>query len=117
MADGELTHHFREQIVQVAAGSYILEIGLVTFLGCGKVEPVIVGIVEEIAFNAPDFVIHLLPIQFRIYAHFDVRSFERALATGWSRRRGSGDSAWPVAMGLGALMYRFSPSWHSICSP
>ena len=45
------------------------------FSAAFEIEPVKVGIVEEIALDAPGFVVHLLPFLPRIHAHFDPSVF------------------------------------------
>ena len=90
VADDEIADHFAEQIVQVAPAGHPVEKRRINPLGLLQVQPVKVRVVEEIAFDAPDLVIHLPPLGRRVNIHFHVVQFERALA-GFRRLGGIGD--------------------------
>ncbi len=59
VADGEFAGHFLEEVVELVAGADAVEVWLVALLSLGQVEAVVIGVVEEVAFDAPGLVVHL----------------------------------------------------------
>jgi len=66
VAAGQLPEHLLEEIVEVLAAGDALEVGGVSLFRRGEVEAVGAGVVEEIALEAPDLVIHLPPFDERL---------------------------------------------------
>src|SRR5262249_36003406 len=71
---------FREEIVQIAPAGDVVEVRQESLTRRLEIEAVEAGVVEEVAFDAPDFVIHLLPLGARIDAHLDVVELEQTVA-------------------------------------
>ena len=62
MAAGQLAEHLLEEIIQVLAAGDPLEVGSVFLFRGREVEPVMVGVVEEVALDPPGLMEHLLPL-------------------------------------------------------
>ncbi len=93
MTDCQFAHHLGEQIIQVAARGNALQIRCILPLGRRQIESVETRIVEEIALDPPDLVIHLLPLDSRIHFHLNAIRLQRFRGSRWSwwrrGRRGS----------------------------
>ena len=59
VADGDFAEHFFEEVIQLVARADAVKVRLVALLDFRDVEAVVVGVVEEIALDAPGFAIHL----------------------------------------------------------
>ena len=89
VADLDPAQHLGEKIVQVAAGDDVPEERLVAFLGRRQVVAVALGVVEELALDAPDLVEHLPPLRPRVDPDLDgVGRQGRARRRGRRRRAG-----------------------------
>ena len=98
VADRDLSEHLLEEIVEVSAAAQAFEVHAVLFLGGRNVEAVMIRVVEEVAFDAPDFAIHLVPFDARIDVNLHAVELERAIA-GFRGLRGAHNepaSALPV---------------------
>src|SRR5947209_5383325 len=91
MTDRKLAEHLAEQVVEVLAMRYGLEIGPVFGGGSLQVQAVCSRVIEVVAFPPPDLAINLRPLGFRIDADFQVARLESAFA-GFYGRRGRNDS-------------------------
>ena len=76
MADGDFSEHFVEQVIQIGASGQALQIGSVLLLRGIDVQPVMVWIVQEIALDAPNLVVHLVPFGARVNVNFHLIQFE-----------------------------------------
>ena len=95
MSDREITQHLFEEKIEVAARAHTGEIGLEALFRRDEIETVIVRVVKEVALDAPDLVIHLLPIGARIDENFHSTRIERARA-GLRRFRRRHDEPVPI---------------------
>src|SRR4029077_9664549 len=85
VADRELAQTFLKQIREFVAGSDAVEIGGVFLLCLVEVETVVVRIVKEVSFDAPGFVVDLLPHRLRINVDLPAVELERTEAgLGWT---------------------------------
>jgi hypothetical protein len=62
VADGDFAEHFRGKVGEFGARGEVVEVGLVFCLDFGDAEAVGVGVVEEVALDAPGFVVDLTPL-------------------------------------------------------
>src|SRR5688572_5518270 len=90
MPDTHVAEHLLEQIVEVRAVSDIFKISFVSLLSRFAVKPVQGWVIEEVALNAPDFTVHLLPLCARVYVDFHLAEVDRTLAR-LERLSGRGD--------------------------
>ena len=56
VADGDFAEHFFEEVIQIVARADAVKVRLVALLDFREVEAVVVGVVEEVALDAPGFV-------------------------------------------------------------
>ena len=87
----ELAEHLLEQIVEVRAAGEPLEVGLVPLLGRHEIETMMVGVVEEVALDAPRLVVHLSPFREGIDLDFHLVELERLLLRPRRLERGADD--------------------------
>jgi hypothetical protein len=62
VADGDLAQHLGGEIGELGARGEAVEVGLVAGLDLGNAQAVGVGVVEEVALDAPGFVVDLPPL-------------------------------------------------------
>jgi hypothetical protein len=62
VADGDFAEHLGGEVGELGAGGEAVEIRLVFCLDFGNAEAVSVGVVEEVALDAPGLVVDLLPL-------------------------------------------------------
>ncbi len=77
--DAHVAQHFAEEVVEVRAAGDVVEIRREEFLGGGKIKTMRVRVVEEIALDAPDFVIDLPPLGARVDVNFHFAELQRAV--------------------------------------
>ena len=62
VADGDFAQHFDVEVSELGARGEAIEVGLVFGFDFGNREAVGVGVVEEVALDAPGFVVDLTPL-------------------------------------------------------
>ena len=77
VADVDFAQHLDGEIAELGAGGQAIEIGLVAGFDFGNAEAVGVRIVEEVALDAPGFVINLLPLGSQVDDGFKAAEVER----------------------------------------
>jgi hypothetical protein len=100
VADGELAQHLRGEIGELVARCETIEIGLVAGLDLGNAEAVGVGVVEEVALDAPGFVVDLAPLGAGIDDGFKAAEVEGLAGRGVSGLEIVGGGDGPGVMAL-----------------
>src|SRR6478672_3926031 len=90
MPDGDFTEHFVEQVVEIGATTECLQVWRIFLFGRRNVQSVMIRIVEEVALDAPNFVVHLVPLDTRVDVNFHCIGVELSFA-GFGRRGGCRD--------------------------
>ena len=80
VADGYFAEHFRKEMIQIGATAGGFYIRRVFLFGCGNIQTMKVRVVQEVAFDAPHFVVHLCPLRARVGVNLHVVEFQRPLA-------------------------------------
>src|SRR3954468_24096249 len=89
MPERDVAQHLRKQVVEVGAARQTRQEYGVEVLRFVQVEPVGIGIVKIIAFNAPSFVVHLTPLGTRVNEDLHRGKLKRSVPR-FSRLRGWG---------------------------
>ena len=79
MAQRQVPQHLREQVIQVVAAGDVFQEGSIEFLRGGEIQAMGVRIVQKIALDPPDLVVHLLPLGAWVYPYFHVGEFQRRI--------------------------------------
>ncbi len=80
MAHHQPPGHLREEIVEIFPASKAREVRRVHLLRLGEIKPVIGGIVEEVALDAPHLLVHLPPFGARVHGELHRVQLQQAFA-------------------------------------
>ena len=94
MSDRQFAQHLLEKVIQLRPVNGGVEERPISSCHCLEIETVVIRVVEEVAFNSPNFSVHLFP--FRPGIHIDLGVFHlQNFAVGLKRLGRGGDEPFP----------------------